>query len=288
MNKSLDRYLDKGFLLCLKIILAIVLAPLVLYAAGVFYSGRRFKWQLQNYQLTRKSKTALLLIGLTCLILLLIAFSDSVTFGGLAFPLLVLVFLGCSVAVLEAWAYLKQHRVRREIRHYLRRQEMLKRVIETNEERIKTLEKKNDAIEARHGRLIEEGHRLAERIREVVVQDARIWALKTQEWKAEFSKFNDQDVALRLKQLRQFLDIPPENLSYDTIGCALQGYLLRREEITRRISEPNTQLESNSAQIEELREHNRDLQRQLSLVQNSISIAEDIYGGDLRSKVVLD
>jgi len=288
MNTSLDGYLGKGFLLCLKIILAIALAPLALYAAGVFYSGRRFKWQLQNYQLTRKSKAVLLLIGLTCLILLLIAFGDSVTSGGLAFPLLVLVFLGCSVAVLEAWAYLKQRHLRREIRHCLRRQEMLKRLIETNEERIKTLEKKNSAIEARHGRLIEEGHRLAERIRELVVQDARIWALKTQEWKAEFSKFNDQDVALRLKQLRQFLDIPIGNLSYDTIGCALQGYLLRHEEITRRVSGPNAQVESNSAQIEELREQNHDLQRQLSLIQNSVSIAEDTYVGDLRSKVVLD
>lgn len=280
--------LGYAFVIIFALVLAAALLPLAIYIAAMYYSGKRFRWQLQHYQLTEKSTIVLVAVGLICVLTIVGVFATSIESGLLAIPILALFFLGASVVILEIWAYIKRRRLNRAIERLGIRQGKLEYGIDTINDKIRELEKNVKEIEEKYGGLIRELNALDEKIKTLCRENVRAWALKKQEWEKAFSKLCDEEIEAKLRELPKFPDSYPENLSPGDIDSRLHVCILQREQLVRKISLPTKQLDHNNARVRDLKKRELSFQKKLFAVQTKRSTAEASLQETLEAKLVLD
>lgn len=280
--------LGYAFVIIFALALAALLLPLVIYIAAMYYSGKRFRWQLQHYQLTERSTIVLVAVGLICLLTIPGVFATSIESGLLAIPILALFFLVASVVILEIWAYIKRRRLNRAVARLGIRQGKLQYTIDTINDEIGELEKNIKDVEGKYGGLIQDLNTLDGKIKTLCREDIRAWALKKQEWEKAFSKIGDEEIEAKLRELPKLPDSYPEHLSPGDIDPRLQVCILQREQLARKINLPTKQLDNNSSRVGSLKKRELSLQKKLLRVQTKRSTAEASLQETLEAKLVLD
>ena len=261
------------------LLLGLLLLPLFLYAATLFYAARHLLKKLKQYQLTWAS--AVVALGLPALSLLVLVRLKPLPWPGLAllFPA---VILGEEILILETWAFLKVWPLRKDISYYRRRVHACHAALAQLSQRKKTLQSRIQTIKAQYGKALAEQEELSEILREFCSQDVENRTVLVRSWREE-----ESDLSARWLERQA-------HLAAHKADGAQQLFELMRA-VRARLTKLETPLEERILTLhrwqEELKQCQREegeLGKKLFQAQQELADAKEVYRHHRTARIRLD
>jgi hypothetical protein len=227
------------FVAVIVIYLIILAIPFILAGLAYYYMGRAFHQQLQRYQLTSKSRSALFGIGVGSTLL-----SGAVVHALAAHPFFIvpiaaLIFLLASIAVLAAWGYAKLQPLLERDRTMGIQEDYFVGRLQKAGQAVADTRAEIDAIRQQAHPFLEEKARLSMVVRSLCTSDeARTWISLKERWAKEFQAFGDGELVGRLRSALEKVRIlanRSESPTPDRKRATLQAALLRMEQLERAV-----------------------------------------------------
>jgi hypothetical protein len=279
-----------GILFAVMLIVAAIyiLIYLVVPAAICFFIGRTFYRQIKNYQLGKKSKTALGLVGAASILISTVVILGEGCPGLLIAPLSGILFILMAIPTLGLWAYSKR-KFFYDLRESLR-QEQSRIEADGRKATTKTDQAKNkiNRIKQDYEDLLREKDRLEGIVTELCGSDAQTYSLLRREWERQFTGLSKMELERHQKELGEALKRLEKSRTHEKTEKMIRHCLATMEVIGRIIGRPLQEMAEAKTLLDELERAGQRLSRETARVAEQIRKNDGKLANFNRSRVVLD